>query len=265
MKNIFDFAEDCLYKVDIDEKLELTKQAWQLYQQDKLSFTETHSPENIARVNFPEKPELLAPRFMPRRKLGSKEGMQAFYHSLAHIEFVAIYSAWDMLYRFRGLPKQFYIDWLQVAYEEALHFEMIREHLRLLDLDYGDLPAHQGLWEHAQDTDYNVLARLTIIPRTMEARGLDVTPGMIEKIGKFNDQDGVKILTRIYEDEKTHVQFGSHWFNHQCQEQQLDADETFKHYLLKHFNQGKPKGPFNTEVRLQVGFTKNEMAWLEEQ
>jgi uncharacterized ferritin-like protein (DUF455 family) len=265
MNNIFDFSEACLYRVNIEEKLELSQEAWQLYQQNKLSFSERHPPSNIAKVQFPAKPELLAPRFMLRRKLGSKEGIQAFYHSLAHIEFVAIYLAWDMLYRFRGLPKQFYIDWLQVAYEEALHFKMIHEHLRSLGLEYGDLPAHHSLWEHAQETDYDVLARLTIIPRCMEARGLDVTPGMIEKISQLNDQEGVKILTRIYQDEKKHVNFGSHWFNQQCQERQLDAEATFKHYLLKHFNQCKPKGPFNTAVRLQVGFTKNEMTWLEEQ
>ncbi len=265
MNNIFDFAKACLYRVDIDEKLALSKQAWQLYQQGNLSFAENDEPEAISKVQFPAQPELLAPRFMPRRSLGSKEGMQAFYHSLAHIEFVAIYLAWDMLYRFRGLPEQFYIDWLQVAYEESLHFEMIREHLRTLDLDYGDLPAHQGLWEHATDTDYSVLARLVIIPRCMEARGLDVTPTMMEKIAKFKDEKGVEILTRIYEDEKTHVNFGSHWFNQQCDVQQLDSEETFKHYLLKHFHQRKPKGPFNTAVRLQVGFTENEMAWLEEQ
>jgi uncharacterized ferritin-like protein (DUF455 family) len=263
MNNIFDFAEACLCRVDIDEKLVLSKQAWQLYQQDKLSFTANSAVKDMSAVKFPEKPELLAPRFMPHRKLGSKEGMQAFYHSLAHIEFVAIYLAWDMLYRFRDMPKQFYIDWLQVAYEETLHFEMIREHLRSLGLEYGDLPAHKGLWEHAQETDYDVLARLTIIPRCMEARGLDVTPMMIKKLANFNDEAGVKILTRIYEDEKTHVQFGSHWFNHQCQTQKINPEETFKHYLLKHYNQGKPKGPFNREVRLQVGFTKNEMDWLE--
>jgi len=265
MNNIFDFADACLHRIDIAEKLALTKKAWQLYQQGELNFSSKHSPQSIDKVIFPAKPELLAPRFMPRRKLGSKAGVQAFYHSLAHIEFVAIYLAWDMLYRFRGLPEQFYCDWLQVAYEEVLHFEMICEHLQTLDLAYGDLPAHQGLWDHAKDTDYDVLARLAIIPRCMEARGLDVTPVMIKKIANINDQNGVALLTRILNDEKKHVEFGSIWFNYQCAQENRDPEESFKYFLLKHFGQGKPKGPFNTELRLQVGFTQSEMDWLEDQ
>jgi len=264
MNNIFDFAEACLHRSDIAEKLKLTKEAWQLQQQNKLTFNASQEPQDIAQVKFPQKPELLAPRFMPRRNLGSKEGVQAFYHSLAHIEFVAIYLAWDMLYRFRDMPEQFYCDWLQVAYEEVLHFEMICKHMQTLNISYGDLPAHKGLWEHAQETDYDVLARLTIIPRCMEARGLDVTPMMIEKIRNIKDKEGAALLMRILEDEKKHVEFGSIWFNHQCEKLNLDSETTFKHYLLKHFNQGKPKGPFNRVMRLQAGFTQNEMDWLEE-
>jgi uncharacterized ferritin-like protein (DUF455 family) len=129
MNNIFDFAEACLHRVDINEKLQLTAQAWQLYQQGELQFGAISKPHDIKQVCFPEKPELLAPKYMARRKLGSPEGIQAFYHALAHIEFVAIYLAWDMLYRFRGMPLKFYQDWLQVAQEEAVHFALIRDHL----------------------------------------------------------------------------------------------------------------------------------------
>ncbi|NOQ15668.1 MAG: DUF455 family protein [Methyloprofundus sp.] len=262
MNNLFDFAAACLHQTDIDAKLALTAEAWQLYQQGDLQFESITPPKNISKVTFPQKPELLAPRFMKRRKLGSPEGVQAFYHALAHIEFVAIYLAWDILYRFRGLPVEFYQDWLQVAQEEAIHFDLIRTHLRQLDMDYGDLPAHQGLWEHAQDTAHDVLARLVMIPRCMEARGLDVTPSMIDKMRSLKDVEGVAILTRILEDEQQHVQFGSKWFNQQCQEQQLDPDATFKSMILKYFKDTKPKGPFNTEMRLQAGFTANELAWL---
>jgi len=264
MNNIFDFAEACLHRTDIDEKLHLTAQAWQLYQQGALQFDATSEPQDINQVCFPEKPELLAPKFMARRKLGSPEGVQAFYHALAHIEFIAIYLAWDMLYRFRGMPLEFYQNWLQVAQEEALHFALIREHLRKHDIDYGDLPAHQGLWEHAQDTAGDILARLAIIPRCMEARGLDVTPAMIEKFRSINDQQGVNILERIYHDEQQHVQFGSDWFHYQCQKQQLNSDQTFQELILKYYK-SKPKGPFNKQVRLKVGFSENELAWLESQ
>ena len=265
MNNLFDFAGACLHRTDSDEKLQLTAQAWQLYQQGKLKFDSLSEPKEISHVRFPEKPELLAPRYMARRKLGTPEGVQAFYHALAHIEFIAIYLAWDIIYRFRGLPEKFYQDWLQVAQEEALHFNLIREHLRKLGIDYGDLPAHQGLWEHAQDTADDILARLTIIPRCMEARGLDVTPVMIEKIGKLKDIEGVQILTRILEDEQQHVKFGSEWFYQQCHEQQLEPEATFKALILKYFKNNKPKGPFNTEMRLKAGFTENELAWLENQ
>lgn len=265
MNNIFDFAAACLHGADIDEKLQLTAEAWQLYQQGVLQFESMTEPQAISAVCFPAKPELLAPRYMARRKLGTPEGVQAFYHALAHIEFIAIYLAWDILYRFRGLPLKFYQNWLQVAQEEALHFNLIREHLRTLGLDYGDLPAHQGLWEHAQDTADDLLARLAIIPRCMEARGLDVTPAMIEKIRALKDEAGVQILTRILNDEQQHVQFGSDWFYQQCHVQQLDPETMFKTLILKYFRNTKPKGPFNTEMRLKAGFSPNELAWLEDQ
>ena len=265
MNNLFDFADACLHRTDIDEKLQLTAEAWKLYQLGELQFDSLSEPKAIEQVCFPSKPELLAPRFMARRKLGTPEGVQAFYHALAHIEFIAIYLAWDMLYRFRGLPEKFYQDWLQVAQEEAQHFNLIRDHLRKLGIDYGDLPAHQGLWEHAQDTAHDILARLTIIPRCMEARGLDVTPGMIEKIRHLGDVDGVKILERILEDEQQHVLFGSEWFYQQCEQQQLAPEVTFKALILKYFKNHKPKGPFNIEMRLNAGFTANELAWLEDQ
>ncbi len=265
MNNVFDYASACLHRTDIDEKLQLTANAWQLYQQGELQFESLSAVQGIEHVRFPTQPELLAPRYMARRKLGTPEGVQAFYHALAHIEFIAIYLAWDILYRFRGLPEKFYQDWLRVAHEEALHFNLIREHLRKLGIDYGDLPAHQGLWEHAQDTAHDLLARLAIIPRCMEARGLDVTPGMIEKIRSIKDVAGVKILQRILEDEQQHVLFGSEWFYQQCQKQQRVPEETFKMLILKYFKNNKPKGPFNTQMRLQAGFSLNELAWLEEQ
>ena len=203
------------------------------------------------------------PRDMPRRRMDTAAGRAAFFHALAHIEFVAIYLAWDIIYRFRGLPDEFYGDWMRIADEEAQHFTLIRNHLLSLGADYGDLPAHRGLWSHAEDTAGDVLARLAVVPRCMEARGLDVTPGMMEKLKALNDQAGLAILTRIYQDEIGHVERGSYWFNYFAEQRGCDAEQSYRELILN-FYKGKPKGPFNREVRIIAGFTNNEIDWLEE-
>ena len=195
--------------------------------------------------------------------MDSDEGKAAFFHALAHIEFVAIYLAWDIIYRFRGLPVAFYSDWLTIADEEAQHFALICQCLQQYGLTYGDLPAHSGLWWHAQDTADNLLARLAIVPRCMEARGLDVTPAMIEKFRQLGDRYSVDILTRIFEDEIGHVERGSYWFKYWAAQQGLDSEQAYKTLLLS-FYKGKPKGPFNREVRIIAGFSTNELDWLEE-
>jgi len=199
---------------------------------------------------------------MPRRRLETDAGKAAFFHALAHIEFVAIYLAWDIIYRFRGLPDNFYGDWLRIADEEAQHFALIRDHLLSLGLDYGDLPAHRGLWSHAEDTADDILARLAVVPRCMEARGVDVTPGMINKLQALGDEAGVKILTRIYQDEIGHVERGSYWFKHLATAQGFDSEQKYKELILGYYK-GKPKGPFNREVRIIAGFSNNELDWLE--
>lgn len=263
MKNLFKLAESCLFGSDIGNKLQITHQARQWAEANALSFSDAEAPRPIADTIFPDKPVLLMPRDMPRRRLDTSEGKAAFFHALAHIEFMAIYLAWDIIYRFRGLPEDFYRDWLRIADEEALHFEMLTAHLLTLKTDYGDLPAHKGLWTHAEDTAEDILARLAVVPRCMEARGLDVTPAMIEKLKAMGDQAGVAILTRIYEDEIGHVERGSYWFNFFAAQRGLDAEQVYKEKILSCY-QGKPKGPFNREVRIIAGFSHNEIDWLEE-
>jgi uncharacterized ferritin-like protein (DUF455 family) len=189
VKNIFTIAEFCLHHTDISEKIEATHRARELFENHQLSFERIEDIQPITATKFPDKPELLKPRDMPRRRLNSPMGKAAFFHALAHIEFIAIYLAWDIIYRFEGLADKFYQDWLRIADEEAQHFSLIRAHLLEMDVDYGELPAHQGLWEHAEDTAEDILARLAIIPRCMEARGLDVTPVMIEKFSTQGDQN----------------------------------------------------------------------------
>ncbi len=263
MENIFSIAENCLHHSDVKRKIEMTHQAWKLYESDQLSFQSLGSVLPITTVKFPDRPRLLKPRDMPRRKLNSLAGKTAFFHALAHIEFVAIYLAWDIIYRFRGLPNKFYHDWLRVADEEAQHFTLINHHLLEMGMSYGDLPAHSGLWEHAEDTQSDILARLAIVPRCMEARGLDVTPQMIEKFKIQSDQKSVILLSRILEDELGHVEIGSNWFKTLCEQREFNHEEKYKELITK-FYTGKPKGPFNRELRIIAGFSNAEIDWLEE-
>lgn len=263
MENIFTIAEFCLHHADIEQKIEKTHYAKKLIEIDQLSLESIGTANSIAKIKFPNTPQLLAPRDMPRRRLNSPTGKIAFFHALAHIEFVAIYLAWDILYRFRGLSEKFYQDWLQVADEEAQHFTLIRRHLLEMGADYGDLPAHRGLWDHAEDTADDILARLAIVPRCMEARGLDITPKMIEKFNSQGDQKAVKLLTRILDDEVGHVKIGSYWFKKICQQKQFNHEEKYME-LIEKFYAGKPKGPFNRELRIIAGFSNAEIDWLEE-
>jgi len=255
-------AEYCLQQTEIAPKIATTHYARQLLAQQRLSLLPIGDIADISTVQFPERPVLLKPREMPRRGLNTVAGKIAFFHALAHIEWIAIYLAWDILYRFRGLPNDFYQDWLTIADEEAQHFTLLSEHLAKLGCQYGDLPAHQGLWLHAEETADNLLARLAIVPRCMEARGLDVTPPMIEKFKQQGDEQSVSLLSRILEDEIGHVKVGSYWFKWLCEQQGIDHQDQYQ-LLITQFYTGKPKGPFNRELRIMAGFSHAEIDWLE--
>lgn len=263
MKNLFKLAEAFFDRVNIDDKLALTHQAWQAYLDGELTFDSGRTIIPIEQIKFPERPELLPPRQMPRRKLTTPDGVAAFFHAIAHVEFVATYLAWDILYRFRGMPEQFYQDWLRVADEEAQHFALIRAHLQTMQIDYGDLPAHSGLWDHAKDTADDLLGRLAMVPRCMEARGLDVTPALIEKFKMLGDDASVAILTRILTDEVGHVKLGSYWFKHVCRQQGFEAEAKYQDLIDEYYIGGKPKGPFNRALRKIAGFSDAELDWLE--
>lgn len=262
MKNIFEFAARCLHSSVIDLKLDMTRQAIQLSRNGALDYNSEKPPQPISSTSFPERPKLCDPRSMPRRKFTTRKGKIAFFHAIAHIEFMAIYLAWDIIYRFRGMPDQFYQDWLSVADEEALHFSMIRTHLQQMGVDYGDLPAHSGLWDIAEDSADSLLARLALVPRYMEAHGLDVTPAMIEKLSEMEDQQGVKILTCILEDEIGHVELGSYWFNFLCIQQGYDPESKYMDLITTRLK-GTPRGPINRELRKKAGFSDAELDWLE--
>lgn len=263
MDNLFDYAQMCLHRADITEKLALTHEAKARFDRGELSLESRQPPADIACVLFPAKPELLPPRLVPNRKLTQPGGVAAFFHAIAHIEFMAIYLAWDILYRFRGLPEAFYQDWLTVADEEAQHFELICEHLAGLGVAYGDLNAHGGLWDHAKETAGDVVARLALVPRCMEARGLDVTPGIIGKFKQMGDTASVALLERILTDEIGHVERGSYWFKWCCGQQGLAPESHYQQMLKQYYQGGRPKGPFNREMRIIAGFSDTELDWLE--
>lgn len=263
MQNIFQIAAACLHGSDIDTKLELTHSAWKMHRAGDLEFHSRQPPLAIAETRFPARPVLCDPRKMPRRKLTSPAGMLAFYHAIAHIEFVAIHLAWDILYRFRGMPQAFYQDWLRVAHEEAQHFTLLREQLLNRGCDYGKLSAHRGLWDVAEDTADDLLARLALVPRFMEARGLDVTPGMIDRFRQIDDQQGVAILMRILEDEIGHVALGSRWFSAVCRERGINPERHYRQLIATYFK-GKQRGSLNRELRKKAGFSDAELDWLEQ-
>lgn len=202
------------------------------------------------------------PRELPRRSIATGQGRAALLHSIAHIEFNAINLALDAAYRFRDMPKSYYSDWLHVAAEEAYHFDLVNNHLHSLGYAYGDFVAHNGLWDMAMRTKDSVLARMAVIPRGMEARGLDVTPGIIEKLRKSGDRQAIKILEIILHDEIGHVEIGTRWFNYCCDAQNLPRQETFED-LMRRFAQGRVKLPLHRSARKRAGFTEAELDFLE--
>lgn len=209
----------------------------------------------------PARPMLVPPLQVPRRKMTTLSGRAAMIHALAHIEFNAINLALDAAYRFRGMPKEFYGDWLKVAAEEALHFRLLREHLRSMGFDYGDFPAHNGLWEMAVKTAHDPLVRMALVPRVLEARGLDATPAIVEKLKSVNDTRAVEILSIVERDEIGHVAIGSRWYLYVCEQRGMEPLTTFKR-LLKEYDAPPLKPPFNYVGRKAGGFSEAELGWL---
>ncbi len=203
----------------------------------------------------PARPALMAPRHMPRRRAaGSLQSRIALLHAVAHIELNAIDLAWDIIARFtaEGLPRAFYDDWVGVAAEEAGHFTLLSDRLEALGAAYGDLAAHDGLWEAAENTADDLAARLAVVPLVLEARGLDVTPAMIERLRRAGDADSAAALEVIYAEEIGHVAVGSRWFNHVCQARGQEPARAFQRLVTEHFA-GVLKPPFNRPARALAG------------
>jgi len=217
----------------------------------------------LDQAGMPERPRLVEPQQMTKRGTGSLEGRVALLHALAHIEFNAINLALDAVYRFREMPEGYAEDWLRVAADESRHYMMVNDRLKELNSFYGAHDAHDGLWTMAVRTDHDVLVRMALVPRVLEARGLDVAPSMIHRLKQAGDTDSAGILDIIYHDEIEHVRIGNHWFLHVCRERGLEPTEVFAD-LLKQHTRGVLRGPYNAVARIQAGFTEEEMEALEQ-
>jgi uncharacterized ferritin-like protein (DUF455 family) len=207
-----------------------------------------------ARPARPELPALLPPRDMPRRRVGGVRGRIALLHAVAHIELNAIDLAWDLIGRFtaQAWPAEFHADWLGVAEDEARHFAMLQARLTDLGARYGDLPAHDGLWRAAMATAHDPLARLAVVPMVLEARGLDVAPGMIARLRQADDNASADILEIILQEEISHVAAGTRWFNYLCRRRGLPESKTWRALVAKH-HRGALKPPFNEAARRASG------------
>ena len=212
----------------------------------------------------PARPELRSHLDVPKRSPFTAQGLAALMHAVTHIEFNAINLALDAVWRFDGMPRAYYLDWLQVAAEEAQHFSLLRAHLQTLGHDYGDFPAHTGLWDMTAKTAGDVLARMALVPRTLEARGLDATPAMqakLRRVGTPAALGAVAILDIILRDEIGHVAIGNRWYRHLCSQRGLDPIATYAE-LARRYEAPALKGPFNLDARRAAGFSEQELVEL---
>ncbi|MDP3168793.1 MAG: ferritin-like domain-containing protein [Polaromonas sp.] len=237
----------------------LQTQAATLSIADKLTMS---APTNLP--GCPARPELRSHLDVPKRSPYTPAGLAALLHAVTHIEFNAINLALDAAWRFDHMPPAYYRDWLRVAAEEAQHFSLLRELLQTMGYNYGDFPAHTGLWDMTHKTAGDVLARMALVPRTLEARGLDATPAMQAKLRKVGTPDAlaaVAILDIILRDEIGHVAIGNHWYRHLCSERGLDPVATYAE-LAAAYGAPRLKGPFNFEARRAAGFDEDELALI---
>ena len=230
-----------------------------LSQNTKLDTARSFSAPSSIPGRLPIK--LVPPAQLGLRSVHTLEGRAVLIHALAHIEFNAINLALDVIWRFANMPDKFYYDWLRVAQEECEHFGLLNQHLQTLGFQYGDFSGHDGLWEMAERTQDDVLARLALVPRTLEARGLDASPAVRHKLASGGDPAGAAIIDIILRDEIGHVAIGNHWYRWLCTERGLDPIKTYTE-LAATYRAPKLKGPFNIEARLAAGFDPAEIALL---
>lgn len=252
-----------LCEIDVSRKVELTRQLYAQWQAGQIDVDPSAVLLPAAALpGRPVRPALVPPREVGRRAMHTVEGRAALIHALAHIEFNAVNLALDAVWRFAGMPREFYGDWLQVAAEEALHFSLLDAHLRTLVHAYGDFGAHNSLWEMAEKTASDVTARMALVPRTLEARGLDATPAVRAKLAQVGDHAAAAILDIILRDEVGHVAIGNRWYHWLCERDDKDPVALYAELSL-HYRAPQLRGPFNLDARRAAGFTDEEIAALE--
>jgi uncharacterized ferritin-like protein (DUF455 family) len=261
-------ALDALCAADPDQKVAQVQALWSELAAISIATIDFTRPASAADSRplpgLPLRPELMPHLKVPKRSPFTPEGRAALVHSVTHIEFNAINLALDAVWRFDGLPRDYYLDWMRVAHEEAHHFTLLRTELRAMGHDYGDFPAHTGLWDMVERTKGDVVARMALVPRTLEARGLDATPPMQAKLRKVGTPDALRtvaILDIILRDEVGHVAIGNQWYRWLCERDGLDP---MAHYdvLTERYKAPKLRPPFNEADRLRAGFTVSEIAML---
>ncbi|RLA20658.1 MAG: DUF455 domain-containing protein [Gammaproteobacteria bacterium] len=265
IEDFFKVIEDCLICCDVQQKIAKVEAAYQHFGSQNQIGELTRDGEIIkpAEVGFPERPELVHLKFLPKRSFKGEAGRAALLHAIAHIEFNAINLALDAAYRFRGMPVEYYLDWLRIADDEVRHFKLLEKRLEDYGVQYGDLPAHRGLWDMAEKTAHSILERMALIPRYMEARGLDVTPGMIQKLESVGDQESVAILKIILEEEVSHVEAGSRWFSYLCNLAGQESETAYFEIITKYMP-GNAPGSLNVELRKRAGFSQREIDLLQQ-
>ncbi|MCY1668818.1 ferritin-like domain-containing protein [Rhizobium sp. SL86] len=247
---------EAIASADLDRKTALAQETATRWFERRLSLRSPLDPPLPDRPGRPEKPELVPPKLVEKRSLHTVKGRIALLHAIAHIELNAVDLALDIVARYalEPVPHSFFDGWMQVAFEEAKHFRMVRERLRQLGADYGDMPAHDGLWQAAHATRNDLTARLAVVPLILEARGLDVTPALQEKMRETGDIETADVLNVIYTDEKGHVAIGAKWFRFLCAREKRDPAATFQQLVRANFR-GALKPPFNDLARAEAGLT----------
>ncbi|MBP6006721.1 MAG: ferritin-like domain-containing protein [Rhodoferax sp.] len=238
------------------------KRVRQIHAPDYLLHTNEHLCDQRGLPGRSTLPVLVHPSKLKTRAVGTLEGRAGLIHALTHIEANAIDLALDMMWRFPGMPESFYLDWWQVAQEEALHFDLLQAHLSDMGYAYGDLPAHDGLWDMAERTKDDLLARLALVPRTLEARGLDATPAVRKRLVSVGDRAGAAILDIILRDEIGHVAIGNRWYRYLCEKRNLDPLTAYTD-LAQRYQAPALRGPFNLQARRAAGFTEDELDALQ--
>ncbi|CDZ50362.1 MULTISPECIES: ferritin-like domain-containing protein [Neorhizobium] len=249
-------ATAAILSADLDIKTRLAQETATRWFERRLSLRSPLDPPLPERPGRPAKPELVPPKAVGKRSLHTVNGRIATLHAIAHIELNAVDLALDIVARFatEPVPNSFFDGWMQVAFEEAKHFRMVRARLNDMGADYGDMPAHDGLWQAAHSTRNDLTARLAVVPLILEARGLDVTPSLQAKMRETGDLESAAVLDVIYNDEKGHVAIGAKWFRFLCARERKDPAATFQQLVRANFR-GSLKAPFNDIARAEAGLT----------